>query len=139
MHPLADPDRPILVMLGHDFVVGFDRTDGGILWRVELTSGKKGDFIIAGGRVFIIQANELTCLEYTTGKLLGRVELPFRDGSDHPKMVWDSGELFIMDSYTVACVSVDGRPKWTQDDLRSAGQKAAFGFPGNISRPDFTR
>ncbi len=138
MHPLADPERSVLVSWHGERVVGLSRDDGSVQWRVDLETGRRGSMIVAGGRVFILQGNALTCLGYTTGKYYGRVELPFRPATLQARMVWDAGRLYIEESGTITCVSTDGKVLWTQEEFASAGRVSWLGFPGNVAIPDFT-
>jgi hypothetical protein len=82
-------------------------------------------------------SNDVVCIAYPSGQVIGRAQVPLESDS-RPSLIVDDDQLFVARNGQVAALTLDGRPLWMQ----SLGHAAkgliptALGVPGQVRQAD---
>ncbi|MEC7519869.1 MAG: PQQ-binding-like beta-propeller repeat protein [Myxococcota bacterium] len=129
-------DRSILVVAFAGKVFGIAPADGSVRWEHSVAYAGAVELQIHGGRVFASTGASLHCLDYATGRLLGKVQVPDRY-KGRPSMVIEGDRLYLGSQGEVTCFRLsDGAALWTQGLEGKGLGRVALGFPGNVRQAD---
>lgn len=81
------------------------------------------------GRVYVASGNAIVCVDYASGKPIGKTPLP----SPVLRMIVDDGRIYAFGGEHLYCIDLSGRVLWQQaQEVYTASKMPTFGFPGNI-------
>jgi outer membrane protein assembly factor BamB len=126
---------PVVVLAIESRVLGIEPGTGEVRWEHNLASlsSTPTALLITPNHVFAAANNKLYCLEYPTGTLLWKAEVP----NGRAVLLLDGGRLFVSTSSgKIECYTLDGQRLW-QNPLKGKGTGAvAIGVPGNVMQAD---
>lgn len=128
-------DRSVLIVAFGGKVFGIDPSSGSIRWEHVIAYGAEVEVLIERGRVYATTGRELHCLDYGTGRLLGKVAVP-DTYKGRPSMVIERDRIYLGSNGEVTCFSIDGTPIWVQGFKGKGMGAVALGFPGNVRQAD---
>ncbi|HBQ15161.1 MAG TPA: hypothetical protein DEF51_29910 [Myxococcales bacterium] len=132
----AAQDRSLLVVAFAARVFGLKPDDGSVAWEHVMSGGGEVEIQVHRGRVFATTGRELHCLDYLTGRVIGKVTVPDRY-KGRPTMVIERDRLYLGSAGEVTCFALDdGRVLWSQGFPGRGLGGVALGFPGNLRQAD---
>ncbi|HJL18566.1 MAG TPA: PQQ-binding-like beta-propeller repeat protein [Sandaracinaceae bacterium LLY-WYZ-13_1] len=132
----AAEDRSLLVVAFAGQIFGIEASDGSIRWEHRVDYGAEVEVLVRHGRVYAtMMGKELHCLDYATGRLLGKVPIP-DTYKGRPTMVIERDRIYVGSQGEVSCFTIDGHHLWTQGFAGKGTGNVALGFPGNVRQAD---
>jgi outer membrane protein assembly factor BamB len=134
--PDPSEDRPLLIVGLSGQVFGVDPATGTRVWEHEV-NGKGGlvEIVVHAGRVYALATNHLHCIDYRSGRLIGKVEIPSSPGG-RPIMLLEGERLFVATWGELFAFSLDGRLLWQDGYKGNAKGSMSLAFPDNARQAD---
>ncbi len=140
-------ESPVLVVAMGGSVFGVDASNGMVRWehRVNTKYSALGgviellvedDIVLACGEY----GNELFCISYPNGELIGRAKLR-SEHLDRPVMLVDGDRIYVSCDREIECFNRRGESLWFQpfeQVSRHKLQTAALAVPGKVRQCDDT-
>lgn len=131
-------DSSLLVIAFANHVYALDRASGQVRWQVpfgEVAAHREVELAIVDGLVIAANPFHLMFVEYASGELRAKVELP-HDRKGRPTMLVDGGHVYVCGEGSVSCFDMSGKHLWTNPFKDRGRGSVALGVPGNIRQAD---
>ena len=106
----ASSPRSVIVLGVRGHVIGKDRATGATLWNHDTDIPTTVTLVVLDDRVFASTGREIWAIEYPSGRLIGRTEIPGTGG--RCTLLVDGQQLFTGVAGEIACFDWNGQLLW---------------------------
>jgi len=128
-------DRSVLVAAIEHHVYGLDAARGEVRWSHRFKRREHLEVLVKAERVYATDGQELACLDYLSGNLIGQVELP-SSFTGRPTMLFEGQQLFVASNGRVWCFDLAGQLRWERLLPDAYPSSVALAFPGSARQAD---